>query len=149
MSTQEPISPLCDLTTGDYDEILALWQRAGLSVRPEGRDGPAAFAQQMASGRQRIVGLRAGPTLVAVIVLTHDGRKGWINRLAVDPAYRRRGLARALIAEAERWFTEELDLEVWAALIEGYNHDSQALFDRLGYRRHDIVYVSKRTRPEV
>jgi len=44
MSTQEPISPLCDLTTGDYDEILALWQRAGLSVRPEGRDGPAALA---------------------------------------------------------------------------------------------------------
>jgi len=148
MSTQEPISHPCDLTSADYADIMALWQRAGLSVRPEGRDGPAAFAQQMTSGLQRIVGRRAGPTLVAVIVLTHDGRKGWINRLAVDPAYRRRGLAQTLIAEAERWFTEELGLEVWAALIEGDNHDSQALFDRLGYRRHDIVYVSKRTRPE-
>ncbi|PKO21300.1 MAG: GNAT family N-acetyltransferase [Chloroflexi bacterium HGW-Chloroflexi-1] len=148
MSTQESTDQPCELTAVDYDEILALWERAGLSVRPEGRDGPAAFAQQLASGLQRVVGRRVGSALVAVIVLTHDGRKGWINRLAVDPAYRRHGLARALIAEAERWFVDELCLEVWAALIEGYNHESQALFDRLGYRRHDIVYVSKRTRSE-
>jgi ribosomal protein S18 acetylase RimI-like enzyme len=137
---------LCDLTVADYDAILALWRRAGLSVRGEGRDAPQAFARQLASGSQRVIGLRDGERLAAVAVLTHDGRKGWINRLAVAPAYRRRGLAQTLIAEAERWFTEEVGLEIWAALIEGENHPSQALFDALGYRRGDVVYVSKRTR---
>ena len=139
---------LHDLGTDDYDEILALWERAGLPVRPEGRDAPDRFARQMADRRQRIVGLRADAKLIAVVVLTHDGRKGWINRLAVDPAYRRRGLAGRLIAEAERWFVEDQGLEIWAALIEGENQDSQALFDALDYHRHDVVYVSKRTRPE-
>ena len=95
---------LCDLQATDYDDVLALWQRAGLPVRAEGRDAPAAFARQMASGLQHVIGLRANGALVAVAVLTHDGRKGWINRLAVDPAYRRQGLARWLVAEAERWF---------------------------------------------
>ncbi len=139
---------LHDLSTDDYNEILALWERAGLPVRPEGRDAPDRFVQQMADRRQRVVGLRDGAKLIAVVVLTHDGRKGWINRLAVDSAYRRRGLAGRLVAEAERWFVEEQGLEIWAALIEGENRDSQALFDALDYRRHDVVYVSKRTRAE-
>jgi ribosomal protein S18 acetylase RimI-like enzyme len=139
---------LCDLGVADYDEIMALWQRAGLRIRPEGRDAPQAFARQMASGLQRVVGLRANGILVAVVVLTYDGRKGWINRLAVDPAYRRRGLAKQLIAEAERWFAQELGLEVWAALIEPHNHNSLALFAALGYARYELVYVSKRLRPQ-
>ena len=137
---------LCDLQTADYDDVLALWQRAGLPVRAEGRDAPAAFARQMASGLQRVIGLRANGALVAVAVLTHDGRKGWINRLAVDPAYRRQGLARWLVAEAERWFAQDVGLEVWAALIERHNDASLLLFEKLGYGQPDVAYVSKRMR---
>ncbi len=143
---KDPIE-LCALGESDYEEILELWKRAGLSIRSDGRDGAGAFARQMRWGVQRATGLREGDRLVAVAVLTHDGRKGWINRLAVDPAYRRRGLGRRLIVEAERWFTQELGLEVWAALIERDNAASQALFECMGYGSHDLVYVSKRTRP--
>jgi N-acetylglutamate synthase len=143
---KDPIEA-CDLSESDYEEILDLWKRAGLSIQAEGRDSAASFARQMGSGIQRVPGLREGKRLVAVAVLTHDGRKGWINRLAVDPAHRHRGLARRLIAEAERWFTQELGLEVWASLIERDNTASRVLFERLGYSRHDLVYVSKRTRP--
>lgn len=140
---------LHEIGSDDYEEVVQLWHRAGLPVRREGRDAPAAFARQMAAGAQRVIGMRAPDgTLAAVIVLTHDGRKGWINRLAVDPHYRRRGLARFLIAEAERWFTQDIGLEVWAALIEGENKDSQALFAALGFHAHDVVYVSKRTRTQ-
>ena len=137
---------LCELSAADYDDVVALWQRVGLHVRSEGRDSSLAFARQIALGRQRVIGLRAGTALVAVAVLTHDGRKGWINRLAVDSALRRQGLATELMAEAERWFREDVGLEVWAALIEKGNLPSQALFQDLGYERHDLVYVSKRTR---
>jgi ribosomal protein S18 acetylase RimI-like enzyme len=142
---EDAIEP-CELGEADYEEILDLWKRAGLSIRAEGRDSAEAFARQMRSGVQRVPALRAGGRLVAVAVLTHDGRKGWVNRLAVEPSFRRRGLARRLIAEAERWFTQEVGLEVWAALIEQDNAASQALFERMGYGRHDLVYVSKRIR---
>jgi ribosomal protein S18 acetylase RimI-like enzyme len=140
-------STLCVLGESDYQEIIDLWRRAGLAIRAEGRDSASAFSRQMQWSVQRVVGLRAGGRLVAVAVLTHDGRKGWINRLAVEPAYRRRGLARRLIAEAERWFTQDLGLEVWAALIEKHNLASQALFEETGYEHVDLFYVSKRTRP--
>lgn len=147
MNTDEHTLILSDLSQDDYAEILDLWRRAGLPVRAEGRDAPEAFAHQQHGGLQRVVGLRDEGQLVAVVVLTHDGRKGWINRLAVDPAYRRQGLAGTLIAEAERWFTQDVGLEVWAALIEEGNLASRAFFDAAGYHHHDIVYVSKRTRP--
>jgi len=149
MDTEE-IPPVvqCDLTSADYEEILALWRRAGLTVRPDGRDAPAAFARQLAGGLQRVVGLRVGNELVAVAVLTHDGRKGWINRLAVARTHRRQGLARRLIGEVERRLSR-LGIEIFACLIEEGNSVSMEVFERLGYKRHpEIVYFTKRKSEE-
>jgi hypothetical protein len=37
----------------DYDALMALWRRSGLSsLRPQGRDSREAFARQLASGVQ-------------------------------------------------------------------------------------------------
>lgn len=131
------------LAVGDHAEIVDLWQRAGLHIRPEGRDSPLAFAQQMASGVQTPIGLRDGDRLAAVVLATHDSRKGWINRLAVDPDYRRRGLGMRLIALCEEHF-RALGIDVWAALIENWNEASLGLFHKAGYLGHDVAYVSRR-----
>jgi N-acetylglutamate synthase len=131
------------LTVEDHAAILALWQRAGLhSIRPHGRDSRQALADQLARG-QVVLGLEEDGKLVACVLITDDTRKGWINRLAVDPDYRRRGLAAQLIAEAEKELRAR-GLQVFSALIESENVESLSLFRREGYKTHDIVYVSKR-----
>jgi len=82
--------------------------------------------------------------LVGVVVATSDGRKGWINRLAVHPNFRRKGVAEALIKESEKTL-RKYGLRIFCALIEDYNKSSMRLFKKCGYKEHrDIVYFSKR-----
>ena len=130
----------------DYDQLLALWQRAGLhSLRHQGRDSPEALARQLASGVQTTLGLEVDDQLVGVVVVTHDSRKGWINRLAIDPDYRRRGYGAGLIAEAEEMLHRQ-GIRVIAALVESDNPISLALFQKMGYVEIDpgIHYLTKR-----
>jgi GNAT superfamily N-acetyltransferase len=132
-----------------HAEIIDLWQRAGLHIRPEGRDSLAAFTAQMATGVQTPIGLRDGARLVAVALATHDSRKGWINRLAVEPDYRRQGLAAQLIRLCEEHF-HGLGIDIWAALIEDWNEASLALFRQAGFAlAADITYASRRSHADV
>lgn len=132
------------LDESDYDAILTLWQDAGLSIRPTGRDSRASFRAQLATGTQQVLGVRAGERLVGVVIVTHDGRKGWLNRLAVHPDYRRQGIALDLIDAAERALREQ-GLHVFAALVETPNPPSESLLGEAGYTSHpDIRYYSKR-----
>ena len=132
------------LTATDYDAALALWQRVGLpSLRPEGRDSREAFAGQVARG-QIVLGLEENGRLIGCVVATHDTRKGWINRLAIDPEHRRRGYGAQLIHAAEEALREH-GMGVVAALIEDWNEASLALFKKEGYVvGDDVIYVSKR-----
>ena len=132
------------LTIDDYEAVIALWQRSGLpSIRPEGRDSREEFAQQLEQG-QIVIGLEDESQLIGVIVATNDTRKGWINRLAIDPDHRRKGYGAQLIRAAEAAL-HDIGLKVIAALIEDYNDASLALFKREGYAVHtDIYYASKR-----
>lgn len=134
----------------DYDALLDLWQRAGLhSLRPNGRDSREALAKQLATGVQTVLGLELDGRLVGAVVVTHDSRKGWINRLAVDPAYRRRGFGTRLIAAAEETLRRQ-GIHVIAALVESDNAASLALFRKQGYIEPDagMHYLTKRDSPE-
>jgi ribosomal protein S18 acetylase RimI-like enzyme len=137
------------LAVDDYDAIVSLWQRAGPSVRLEGRDAEEEFAKQMTGGAQTVIGLEQGGGLIGVVIATHDGRKGWINRLSVHPNHRYQGHGARLIAEAERALQAQ-GVRVIAALIEDWNQASLALFQREGYVLHkNIYYLSKREGEEV
>jgi ribosomal protein S18 acetylase RimI-like enzyme len=134
------------LTLEDYDRWMSVWQRAGLhSIRPKGRDSREAFARQFASGTHTMIGLELSGELIGVVLATHDGRKGWINRLSVLPEYRRQGYASRLVAEAERVLRAQR-MTVIAALIEPGNDVSLVLFTKLGYVEppDGMHYLTKR-----
>lgn len=135
----------------DYNALMDLWRRTGLSsLRPNGRDSRDAFAHQLGTDRspQTVLGLEKEGELIGVVVATHDGRKGWINRLAVDPDHRRQGHAKRLIAAAEQAIRTQ-GIHVIAALIKRENDASLELFQRAGYDLTDqICYLSKRDSDE-
>ena len=133
----------------DYEALVSLWREAGLSFRPRGRDRREAIARELRGEEAIFLVADEGGRLVGSVLATHDGRKGWINRLAVHPERRRSGLARQLVGSAERRLRER-GIDIVACLIEDGNDTSEALFRALGYARHpDIVYHAKRFDPDV
>lgn len=133
------------LVIDDYDELLNLWQDSGLPCRPRGRDSRQAIEREMRRPETCFLGMFNGAKLIGAVLGTSDGRKGWINRLAIAPEYRRRGLGNILIEECEK-FLDSLGLKVIAALIEGDNKASFAAFKKAGYSyADDIAYYSKRS----
>lgn len=132
------------LTAADYDAVIDLWKSVELpSVRPQGRDSREAFAKQLDRG-QIVLGLEETGCLIGCVVATHDTRKGWINRLVINPAHRRKGHGARLIHAAEEALRNE-GMLVIAAMIEDWNDVSLALFEKVGYHIHtDIIYLSKR-----
>jgi N-acetylglutamate synthase len=82
----------------DYEEVLRLWQRVeGLEVAEgDDREGVAQFLARN-PGLSRVALDRSA--VVGVVMCGHDGRRGYIYHLAVDPAYRRYGVGRCLVKE--------------------------------------------------
>ena len=127
----------------DYDEVLALWDNTGLEYRPQGRDSRQQIADQISQDRVIFLVAETNGQLVGSVLGTHDGRKGWINRLAVDTQHRHHNIARRLVSEVESRLAQ-LGIEVIACLIEDWNADSMRVFKKLGYERYDVTYYSKR-----
>lgn len=137
-----------EMRMGDYDLVQLLWAEAALPFRPQGRDQPDRVARELRKGTAVFLLAEVDGRLAGVVLGTHDGRKGWINRLAVAPAYQRRGIARRLVRETETRL-EALGLEVVAALIETHNQESLSFFQAIGYlHATDLEYVSKRRSDE-
>ncbi len=138
-----------ELQVEDYDALIALWNAAGLSHRPHGRDHRDHIAREIAGPCSIFLVATDNGRIVGSVLGTHDGRKGWINRLAVHPDYQRRGIAALLVGEVEQRLAA-MGIDIVAALIEDWNTVSCAVFDKIGYYRHDdIHYYSKRKTAEV
>jgi len=136
--------PIRTLTIDDYYEMIALWLQCGFKKHPDGRDSRDDIARQIDHHGTRFWGMFDGDKMIGSIIADSNGRKGWINRLAVHPDYRGRGLAVQLIAKCERFF-EGLGLSVFSALIERSNESSFGAFRKAGFSRaENITYWSKR-----
>ena len=133
----------------DYDILVDLWQKTGLPYKAKGRDSRDKMKKEMEHGCAVFLLAEISGKLVGSVLATHDGRKGWINRVAVLQEYRNQGIAALLVREAEKRFYN-LGIEIIACLIEGWNKTSMEVFPKLGYKKfEDIHYFTKRKYPEV
>lgn len=81
----------------DYEPVIQLWRNCeGLSLRDaDSRDGIEKYLARnpglsfVAEDETRITGS---------IMAGHDGKRGYVQHLAVDPALRQRGVATKLVA---------------------------------------------------
>ena len=131
------------LNSSDVLKMLRTWKESGLHIREKGRESPKALRSEMRTNSWGFIGAWDRGELVGLVIATSDGRKGWINRLAVLPSHRGKGIGPRLIQLAEKEIRAR-GIGIVSALIERENKTSVKLFVKAGYElSDDIAYLRK------
>ena len=129
----------------DYPQVAGIWIGAGLPFQPRGRDSQERIWRQLGKGSSIFLVAEDRGEIVGTVLVTHDLRKGWLNRLAVRTEDQGRGIAKMLVRRAEEELSAQ-GVNVFAVQIHEGNARSRKLFAELGYVEHgNIVYCSKRS----
>jgi GNAT superfamily N-acetyltransferase len=125
----------------DRDALVSLWSRCGL-LRPW-NDPCRDIQRKLAHDPGGLLVLEADDRLAGAVMAGYDGHRGWVNYLAVDPAYQGQGLGRLLMDEAERRLLAagcpKVNLQVRRS-----NEHAVAFYRHLGYDTDDVVSLGKR-----
>jgi ribosomal protein S18 acetylase RimI-like enzyme len=131
------IAPIED---DDVAAVVALWRRVDLTRTWNDPAADIAFARRGPASTV-LVG-RRGPTIVATIMVGHDGHRGWFYYLAVDPDLQGRGLGRTMTDAAESWLRERGVAKV-NLMVRAENHKVRAFYQALGYDEQQRITFAK------
>jgi len=131
------VAPMAD---GDTAAVVALWQRCGLTRPWNDPTSDIAFARRGPSSAI-LVGRRDG-TIVATIMVGHDGHRGWFYYLAVEPDLQKQGLGRAMTQAAEAWLTER-GIAKAQLMVRSDNAQVRAFYEALGYGEQERIIFAK------
>ena len=131
-----------EMNLEDYPAVFALWGRTpGVGLRSLD-DSQAGIGQFLARNPRTCFVAEEGGAIGAILA-GHDGRRGYIYHLCVDPSARRRGVGRALVARAEAALQKE-GIRKAALVCFASNAEGNAFWASLGYiRRDDLTYRNR------
>jgi ribosomal protein S18 acetylase RimI-like enzyme len=125
---------------GDIAEVIALWQRCGSTRAWNDPARDIALARKEANATV-LLGRNNG-TLVASVLVGHDGRRGWVYYVTVDPDHRFKGYGRVIMTAAEDWLRAR-GVEKLQLMVRGDNAKVHAFYESLGYYDQERVVFAK------
>ncbi len=125
----------------DEDAVVALWSRCGL-LR-SWNDPHKDIARKRRVQRELFLVGKLDDELVASVMAGYDGHRGWINYLAVDPRFQRRGLGRELMEQAQHRL-QSLGCSKINLQIRRENVEAVAFYERIGFSEDAALSFGKR-----
>ena len=129
------------MTIKDYDEVRALWQES------EGLDLSSADTRSCITRfLERNPGLsfvaRAQGQLVGAVLCGHDGRRGYIDHLAVRASHRRQGIGKLLVSRSIYHLMQN-GIQKWHLFVREDNLEAIAFWRKLGWQqRIELITMS-------
>ena len=131
------ITPIDD---ADVADVVALWQTCGLT-RPWNDPATDIALARRGSNATVLIG-RGDRLIVATVLVGHDGHRGWVYYLAVDPDHRQQGYGRVMMDAAERWL-RECGIEKLQLMVRPDNKSVKNFYQSLGYSEQERVIYAK------
>lgn len=128
-------------TMADASAVVALWEACALT-RPW-NDPRADFARALAGAASCVLVARGpGGAIIGSAMTGYDGHRGWVYYLAVDPAHRRAGLGRALMAAAENWLSAR-GCPKLQLMVRADNQAARGFYAALGLDQQPVVTLGR------
>lgn len=131
------------MTISDYDGVFELWMNTptmGINSTDDSREGIEKYIKR--NPTTSFVALVEGKT-VGAILAGHDGRRGFIQHIAVLPEFRKHGIASTLVKRAMDALEEE-GIHKVALLAFKKNELGNCFWDKMEFTvREDVYYRNK------
>ena len=124
----------------NLESVVSLWKTCEL-IRPWNDPyKDIQFAREGATSTV-LVGIFE-ENVVAAVMVGHDGHRGVLYYLAVDPAFQKRGFGKATVAAAEAWLRA---CGVWKInlMVRSENEKAGRFYERLGYAVNPVTGFGK------
>lgn len=127
-------------TMHDYEEVIDLWLRTGISVGPtDSREGILHTLQRDAD---LFLVADDGEHVVGTVMGTYDGRCGWANHVAVDPQWQGMDVGAVLMRELEIRLRAHGCTKI-NLTVARTNARVQGFYERLGFNARDVIFMQK------
>ncbi len=124
----------------DEDAVIALWRECDLLRWSNPKKD---IARKMKVNPEWFLVGEIDGKVVATCMVGYEGHRAWINLLGVAPAHQRGGCGKAMLAEAER-LMRGVGCAKINLMVRTSNLGVIAFYERLGFKRDDIVGLGKR-----
>ena len=129
----------------DEESVVQLWTACGLVV-PWNNPHRDIQRKLKVLPEMFLVACLDGQ-IIATVMAGYDGHRGWINYLAVHPQHQHSGIGRRMMDEAESRLRAigcpKINLQV-----RGKNVAVIRFYERIGFKKDDVVSLGKRLDPD-
>ena len=120
----------------DYNEIYGLWKKIkGFALRSvdDSREGVERFLKR--NPNTSVVAIEDG-IIVGAILCGHDGRRGCLYHVCVDPHYRLRGIGKQMVVFAMHALHKE-EINKVSLIAFSKNDIGNAFWKTIGWNKRD------------
>lgn len=78
--------------------------------------------------------------IIGAVLCTHDGRRGFMYHLAVDPKHRKKGIAKALVQKSMT-LLQGAGIYRGNVVVYRSNMEGQTFWEKMGWQRRDMDVV--------
>ncbi|MGI9462746.1 MAG: GNAT family acetyltransferase [Aestuariivirgaceae bacterium] len=125
----------------DVDQVCALWKRCGL-LRPFNE--PLKDIEFARCGPQSdVLVAKVDDRVIASVMVGHDGHRGIVYYVSVDPGAQGKGYGKQVMAAAEDWLRAR---GVWKLnlLVRAENEAVRGFYESLGYEVEPRLCMARR-----
>ena len=135
------------MTITDFDAVRALWASCE-GVGLNDADRPEALSAYLERNPGMSFVAQRDDVIVGAVLCGHDGRRGYLNHLAVSPAHRHQGLAHDLVDNCLAAL-QKAGIGKCHLFIFNSNQDGRNFWRQIGWElREDLAVASRTLAPE-